>query len=273
MGDSKGEVTYLDGVLKIPTENGAIVVSVNNKEPNVHINLESNVDWGKNPGILVKCNKKGNALEVLDAQEASDELILSNNEEILECISRIIGCNRSEIFNKIFVEKNEGYTNFFRLNINRNMVFIKECNNFGEFVNGIEVPLTRSTEKTLLDKFTNVIVKVYDYKEVEFLNFDKIACNFTNFLKDREASVYKNRTNIVKIKYDDCCYCAEVLLNDTLIMSGNYWDFYNDCHGGAFNLIEGFNSYSQLADILIDKINMLSKSLKVELVREKHKLS
>lgn len=105
MNNLKNEVTYLDGVLKVPTENGTIVISVNDKGSHLHINLESNVDWGKNPGILVKCNKKGNALEVLNVQESSDELVLSDNEEILNCISKIINCNKSEVFNKIFVEK------------------------------------------------------------------------------------------------------------------------------------------------------------------------
>lgn len=196
-----------------------------------------------------------------------------NHAKELTCIAKVINCEVSEVFNKIFIEKTDKEVIFYRLKISRNILFMKECNNFGEFINGIEVPLTKITEEYLLDVFTNIIVKIYDYEEVEFLNFDKIACNFTNFLKDRKAYLYKNRTNVVKVKYDDYCNCAEVLLNDSLIMSGSCWDFHNDCYGGAFNLLEKFYSYSQLSNILIDKINMIDKSLKVKLVRERHKLS
>lgn len=103
--------------------------------------------------------------------------------------------------------------------------------------------------------------------------FKPKKCQFTTFLESNKIQLYRDSLNIIKVRNDDNSEMAEISINDKIVMIGNYWDFHNDCHGGSFNLIDKFDSYSQLANILIDKINMLDKSLKIKLVEEQYKFS
>ena len=48
--------------------------------------------------------------------------------------------------------------------------------------------------------------------------------------------------HVILVKTDRSCEMAAVYLNDELVMSGNYWDFHNGCHGihkyGEFNSVD-----------------------------------
>ncbi len=54
----------------------------------------------------------------------------------------------------------------------------------------------------------------------------------------------------VIVKIDQSCQMASVYWGDEG-MCGNFWDFYNGCHG-MYNL-PSFSSYDQLAQILAEK--------------------
>jgi len=73
--------------------------------------------------------------------------------------------------------------------------------------------------------------------------------------------------NQVKILTDKSCRMKAVLVNDELMMEGNYEDFYNGCHGD-YDIPE-YNSSLELAHILIRIIEKQGK--KAELVYEAYR--
>lgn len=72
--------------------------------------------------------------------------------------------------------------------------------------------------------------------------------------------------NTITLKIDTSCSMAEVYVNGTIIMRGNYWDFYNGCHG--MYDIPSFNSYSELIAIIKNYIS--SQNKQYTLVREEY---
>jgi len=58
--------------------------------------------------------------------------------------------------------------------------------------------------------------------------------------------------NTVTIQIDDSCAMAQVLVNDVLIMVGNFWDFHPGCHG----IDVRFSSYDELADVFVQALEV-----------------
>lgn len=71
------------------------------------------------------------------------------------------------------------------------------------------------------------------------------------YLTEEEHPIFEN--NIIQVNIDKSCEMAEVLLNDEVVMCGNFWDFHNDCHGMKMADFRGYNSLvSELESALKD---------------------
>ncbi len=60
------------------------------------------------------------------------------------------------------------------------------------------------------------------------------------------------KKNQIEVFYDPSCEMAKVLLNDVLVMDGNYWDFHPECHG--ITKYGDWNSYTELARAISRKL-------------------
>jgi len=67
--------------------------------------------------------------------------------------------------------------------------------------------------------------------------------------------------NVILIGIQASCKMATVELNGECLMMGNYWDFYNGCHGMK---IPEFSSYSELANIISKALVNAGKTVRVE---------
>ncbi len=65
----------------------------------------------------------------------------------------------------------------------------------------------------------------------------------------------------ILVKTDSSCEMAEVYLDGELVMSGNYWDFHNRCHG-----IHKYGEFNNISEL----VKRISESLSPEIVIVKH---
>lgn len=67
--------------------------------------------------------------------------------------------------------------------------------------------------------------------------------------------------NVLEILEDNDCDMAKVIVNGTVFLEGNNWDFHNGCYG-HYDLPD-FNSVEELKEIIIHYIEDI-KGLKLE---------
>lgn len=75
--------------------------------------------------------------------------------------------------------------------------------------------------------------------------------------------------NIIKVLLDKRCEMACIEVNSEVIMEGNYWDFHNSCHGGAFDLLPYFYRYRDLVEIFNNYF--IKNNLNVKIIYDEYK--
>lgn len=80
-----------------------------------------------------------------------------------------------------------------------------------------------------------------------------------SFLDERFVKLNPDATNTVQIRTDSSCSMAEVRINGTLVMEGNYWDFHPGTHGFKFDFY-GREDLAQKCETLIKNLGYKTKT-------------